>query len=95
MVETFQQQWFHGAGEDEEVRARQLVLVVWQVYSQLKATGQVSLPLANTFPPVDLFTRLLAGTHLNPVMRIRNSHGFAHETDSRESDSDSQAFLTM
>ena len=30
-----------------------------------------------------------------PVMRIRNSHGFAVETDSRESDSDSQAFLIV
>ena len=28
------------------------------------------------------------------VMRIRNSHGFASQADSRESDSDSQAFLT-
>jgi len=27
------------------------------------------------------------------VMRIRNSHGFASQTDSRESDSDSQVFL--
>ena len=30
-----------------------------------------------------------------PLMRIRNSHGLASQADLRESDSDSQAFLTL
>ena len=30
-----------------------------------------------------------------PVMRIRTSHGFAGQADSRQADSDSQAFLIL
>jgi len=35
------------------------VMYLRQVYTTLKAQGQVALPLGPTFPPVDLLTRLL------------------------------------